>query len=72
MKPDEIRELLRQTPAIIHTADGREYLVQSNEFVLVGTRTVAVLFRNPDNELINTVLASHLISSITPTETSSP
>jgi hypothetical protein len=64
MKPEDIIASLASAPAFIHLADGRKILVNHPDAALVATRSTAVMYKNEDGEMVNALLANHLITSI--------
>jgi len=65
MESDEFRELIQECPLLIRMNDGREYLVEKPEFVIVGDYTAGVLVRD-DKVLRNAVITLMNISAVLP------
>lgn len=72
MNPDEIKRALSQTPAVIQTADGSTYRIENPEFAMVAKRSTAIMHRDENGDLTNSIIANHLIARITPAEAEVP
>jgi hypothetical protein len=65
MEADEFRDLIRECPLLVRMNDGREYLVEKPEFVIVGDYTAGVLVRD-NGVLRNAVITLMNITTVIP------
>ncbi len=64
MEREEFQELLQECPLLVRMNDGREYLVEKPEFVIVGDYAAGILFRNEAGKLLNAVVSLLNISTV--------
>lgn len=65
MEPDDFREFVKECPLLVRMNDGREYLIEKPEFVIVGDYHAGVLIRD-NGKLRNAILSLMNISTILP------
>lgn len=65
MEADEFRQLVHECPLIVRMNDGREYVIEKPEFVMVGDYTAGVLIRDQD-VLRNAVITLMNIATVIP------
>jgi len=65
MENDELKDLIRECPLLIRMSDGREYLVEKPEFIIVGDYTAGVLV-DVDGVKRNAVVTLMNITSVVP------
>jgi hypothetical protein len=65
MKSEEFEQLIRQRPVLIRMIDGREFLIEPGQNVMVGDFTVGFLVK-VDGVRRNAVVSLRNIASVTP------
>lgn len=64
MEKEEFEQLLGECPLLVRMNDGREYLIEKPEFVIIGDYAAGILFRNEEGKLVNAVASLINISTV--------
>jgi len=64
MNEKELKAAVDAGPVAIRMNDGREYMVESNQFITVGPSTAAVLCREDDGEYYHSILPLITMSGV--------
>lgn len=69
MGADELRKLVQECPLMIRMNDGREYLLEKPDYVIIGDHTAGLLYRDRGrlfNGVISLINISMVLTHYTP------
>jgi len=66
MEKEELQQQLAYCPLRIRMNDGREYLVENRDFIMIGDYAASVLYRREDGKLLNGLMGLMNITMVEP------
>lgn len=70
MEKDELQAQLQNCPLLVRMNDGKDYIVEKPEFIIIGDYAASVLYRRDDGKLLNGLMNLMNITMVEPFDTS--